>query len=250
MANKKLSQFNTVTEVDENYRIPAFKANQDNYDILPSNLGKSVSIWDSVTTSVTAYAGGGQANATAMTTKWTVVTTCATRNDSIKAPAALAGKHFFAINSGAQNCQIYPQTGENFNGKAANAAIDLPVNTYMEILCVSDGVWLYRPIISVYTAASTITAYAGGGQANATQLNSEYNKVTVVGTNGDSVKLRAAIKGLRMVVVNADAAQNMDVYPQTGDNFEGLAANTAKSIPFGEQKEFFCFADAEWTELI
>ena len=34
-----------------------------------------------------------------------------------------------------------------------------------------------------------ITAFAGGGQTNATQLTATYNEVTVVASAGDSVKL-------------------------------------------------------------
>jgi hypothetical protein len=167
----------------------------------------------------------------------------------VKVPAALEGMHMFVINQGAQLCKIYPASGENFTGKSANAAIDLPVNTYMEIFCDADGAWQYRPIISVYTVSTGVTAYAGGGQANATQLNNEYNKVTVVASNADSVKLRAATKGLRQVVTNSDSAQNCDVYPQTGDNFEGLAANASTSVAFGTTKEFFCFTDGEWSQI-
>lgn len=247
MANKKLSQFNPLTNLIANLKFALFVGNSDNYHATYDVVGKWVSIFQSVTTSITAYAGGGQANATSLTNKFNFVTTCATRGDSVKVPAALQGMHMFVINQGAQMCSIYPQTGENFNGKAANAAISLPVNTYMEVFCETDGVWQYRPIVSVYTVSAGVTAYAGGGQANATQLNNEINEVSVVATNADSVKLRAATKGLRQVVDNTDSTQYCNVYPQTGDNFNGLAANAAVSLYAGSRYEFICYTDGTWS---
>ena len=246
---KKLSVFNGVTAPNDTYKISLFTANVDNYYCNPSDLFKTNSLWCGVTNTVIAFAGGGQSSATSLTTEYSVITTCATRDDSVKLPTALIGKRFVVVNLGAQSCNIYTQTGENFLGLSANVAVPLAASSYIEFVSRVDGSYLYRQITGYYSKETTITAYAGGGQANAIQLISEYNKVTVVATAGDSVKLKAAKAGMRQVIVNADTAEAMDVFPQTGDNFEGLAVNVAVSLTFGASMEAFCFVDDEWTLL-
>jgi hypothetical protein len=94
--------------------------------------------------------------------------------------------------------------------------------------------------------ATGITAFAGGGQANATQLTVYDNNVTTVATAGDSVKLKAATAGARQKVWN-NGANVMDIFPQSGENIVGLAADTA--IPLGSGGAailFTCFVDGEW----
>src|SRR5579884_2683582 len=75
---------------------------------------------------------------------------------------------------------------------------------------------------SFVSGADNLTAHAGGGQANALTLTAVFNRVTTVGTAGDSVKLPAT-SGLQtgqcmeITVTNAAAANSMNVFPATGD---------------------------------
>lgn len=85
-----------------------------------------------------------------------------------------------------------------------------------------------------------ITAFAGGGQASATQLVYGLNRVTVVASNGDSVKLPAAVAGGLVMVTNADAAQSINLYPASGDAINNLAADAALSV--GAGKTVWCAA--------
>ena len=55
------------------------------------------------------------------------------------------------------------------------------------------------------SATDSIVAFAGGGQANATQLTAEINKVTTVANPGDSVMLPASAPGLTIIVINKGA---------------------------------------------
>lgn len=249
MSNKKLSQFNQITTLTNGtHKVPLFNAGVDNYWADIDDSGRAFSFWANTGTA-TAYAGGGQANATTVANKWTIISTCATDGDSMKMPAALANSHYMIVNLGANCVNLYPASGENFSGLGANVPIKIPVKTYMELLCTTTGVWYYRPIISVYTGEDSITAYAGGGQANATQLTVEFNNVKVVATNGDSVKLKYASKDLRMIVVNSDSAQSLNIFPKTGQNIAPLAVNLAVSCPAGQSMEFFCFTEGTWTIL-
>jgi hypothetical protein len=54
--------------------------------------------------------------------------------------------------------------------------------------------------------SDNIVANAGGGQANATQLTAELNKVTTVASPGDSVKLPASAPGLTIININKGGA--------------------------------------------
>ena len=90
-----------------------------------------------------------------------------------------------------------------------------------------------------------ITAFAGGGQASATQLSFGYNEVTVVATTGDSVKLQAAQADAQITVIN-EGANPMDVYPATGDTINDGAANAAISVAPGVTVVFVAIDATNW----
>ncbi len=69
------------------------------------------------------------------------------------------------------------------------------------------------------------TAFAGGGQASATQLSLGVNNVTVVATAGDSVKLPLAIQGEQVTVFNNGAA-SLQVFGSGTDTINGIAFGT------------------------
>lgn len=80
-----------------------------------------------------------------------------------------------------------------------------------------------------------LSAAGNNSQANAYQLIANYNRfTTVTAGSADSVKLPLAISdpnGL-YIVQNAGAA-SINLFPATGDNFLGLAANTKMTVPTG-----------------
>lgn len=81
----------------------------------------------------------------------------------------------------------------------------------------------------ITSAATGITAFAGGGQASATVLTKSINNVTTVATSGDSVKLPAAVGGMEVIVINNGAA-TLNVFPFLGDAIDALAANAAYGL--------------------
>jgi hypothetical protein len=68
-----------------------------------------------------------------------------------------------------------------------------------------------------------IVAFAGGGQANATQITGQTAKVTTVATAGDSVKLPPAAPGLDIMLINR-GANPMQVFGSGADVIDGQAA--------------------------
>ncbi len=92
-----------------------------------------------------------------------------------------------------------------------------------------------------------IVAFATGGQANAVQLVSEHNKIDTVATATDSVRMPDARAGLSIWVNNDAAVNSLDVFPNFGDNFKGLAADVETPTAAQGFIKLFCYVDGEWT---
>lgn len=73
-----------------------------------------------------------------------------------------------------------------------------------------------------------VTAFAGGGQTNATALDYGINTVTTVATAADSVKLPVAVAGATVFVRNV-AANATTVYGSGIDTINGVATATGVS---------------------
>lgn len=93
---------------------------------------------------------------------------------------------------------------------------------------------------------NAITAFAGGGQASAYQLTAGISRVTTVATAADSVKLHKAKAGLVVIVINAAAANSMNVFPSSGDAVNALAADAAFAIAANKHVMFACAVDGIW----
>lgn len=90
-----------------------------------------------------------------------------------------------------------------------------------------------------------LTAKAGGGQSGATALNLGINRVSTVGTAGDSLILPSYSGGLVLMVVNATAT-SMNVFPPVGGTVNALSANAAYAIAAGKTVVFFQASDGAW----
>lgn len=103
-----------------------------------------------------------------------------------------------------------------------------------------------------YASKDALTAFAGGGQANATQLLNGLNRVTVVATNDDSVQLPAAVAGTVVGLKNADAAQSIKVFGKNGrsDTINGTAGATGVDQAAGASALYICFVDGAWDRLL
>jgi hypothetical protein len=105
----------------------------------------------------------------------------------------------------------------------------------------------YGIVDGVNSVVTGITAFAGGGQASATQLvgTNSLQIVATVATAGDSVKLPASITAAYVVVANKGAA-TLAVFPTTGGTIDGGSANASVSIP-GNGSWIFYATDASNT---
>ncbi len=75
------------------------------------------------------------------------------------------------------------------------------------------------------TSVQSLTAFAGGGKASATQINAASVKLAVVATAADSVKLPPGAAGMEVFIANAGAA-SAQVFGSGTDTINGVATGT------------------------
>lgn len=246
---KRLGKFSIVPSVDDTYYEPLIVPGSANKRILPSNSAKSKSVWLDIGGGIIAYAGGGQSNATQLTRKTNIIETCTSRNDSVKLPSAVNGLEIYILNLGSEASAIYPSSGDNFVGYGDN--IPMYINPYgiVRVICETDGEWLDHTENANFRALNSITAYAGGGQANATQLIRQYNRITTCATNGDSVRLKAALNNEAQTVRN-DTNKYIDCFPKSGDSIGNRSTNGSIRIYPGQEVNFICYTAGVWIETV
>lgn len=95
-----------------------------------------------VTTGLTAYATGGQANATQLVAHINVVTTCATAGDSVKLPAAAAELPVICHNRGAEYLHLYPNTGDEIETEGVNNPIVINPFGTVHLVAIDATTWI------------------------------------------------------------------------------------------------------------
>ena len=105
--------------------------------------------------------------------------------------------------------------------------------------------------IQRYPTVNGLVALAGGGQPGATRLRTQaFSRVTTVATAADSVMAPQAINGSSFVVVNAAAANSMNMFPESGNNFNALAADAAFAVAANKTVLGFCVIDGTWNLVL
>lgn len=94
-----------------------------------------------VTTGITAFAGGGQGSAVALTRECCFVSTVASANDSVKLPTPAAGMRVVVHNDGANSLNVFPASGHTINALSANTAIAIASTASLEFWGRSATAW-------------------------------------------------------------------------------------------------------------
>ena len=98
---------------------------------------------------------------------------------------------------------------------------------------------------SLASTADNITAFAGGGQAKATQLAKQFNRLTTVATAGDSVKLPVSIAGMAISVHN-DGAKSAQVFGASPDTINNLPTATGVTLATTVTATYRCYTAGAW----
>lgn len=96
----------------------------------------------------------------------------------------------------------------------------------------------------IFASAVGVVAFAGGGQASATQLIKKFNSVDTVVTANDSVKLTPALIGKVQGVFN-NSANDLIVYPSSGEYIDATI-NNGFTITASDYVEFRAYASGKW----
>jgi hypothetical protein len=212
-------------------------------------------IFESALDTLTAT-GANQAGALPLTNQTNRITTVAA-GTGVSLPPAVAGLELTIINHGANPLQVYGVGTDTIDDVAAAAGVTQMQGSVCLYWCSSAGLWYteglgtgYAGSLQTFSYTDAITAFAGGGQGSAVLLKTMINRVTIVGSAGDSVKLPVAVGGLNITVVNAAAANSLNVFPSSGDQINALGANAAFALAANKTAEFFSTVALQWHSVL
>ena len=94
---------------------------------------------------ITAFAGGGQASATALTKTVNRVATVATAADSVKLPASAAGLVVLVVNGAANSMQVFGAGTDTINDVATGTGVAQAGGKAASYFCPVAGKW-YRTL--------------------------------------------------------------------------------------------------------
>jgi hypothetical protein len=103
--------------------------------------------------------------------------------------------------------------------------------------------------LTIHSPTAGITAYATGGQTNATLLTKNYNQISICNTSGDSVKLPVAVAGYKITVINSGVA-SCDVFPNTSDAIDSAGTNNAVALASGTNATYYAYNNSNWVTLV
>lgn len=179
--------------------------------------------------SITAFAGGGQTNATQITTQTNRITTVVTAGDSIKLPPSAPGLELTIVNHGGNPVQIFGTGTDTVNDSPTATGVSQLSNSTVIYFCVSSGAWYTDGIATGFSGGyqtlsyvNGLVAFAGGGQTGATLLSQMTNRISTVATLGDSVKLPPSASGMSLTVINT-GANTMNVFPSGTELVNGIS---------------------------
>jgi hypothetical protein len=95
------------------------------------------------------------------------------------------------------------------------------------------------------SATNAITASATQTQGGATALTTDINRITVVATADDAVKLPAATAGRQVTVINT-VNEQVGVFPASGDAINALGADTVSPLAALTTRTYTCAVAGTW----
>ncbi len=198
-------------------------------------------------TGITAYAGGGQTNAYALTTRVNNVTTVASAGDSIRLQAIPLGKVVWVMNNGANAMQVYGAGTNTINGIATATGISQAAGSLVAYVGITTTDWraetadaaLFTSLILQGATSGTTTLVASATAGSTTQTFPAVTG-TVASTSGTNLFIAdvkkcttqkdtittalADITGLTGQVLVAGATYRFRcVLPGTSDTTSGIS---------------------------
>lgn len=206
---------------------------------------------------ITAFAGGGQTNATQLSAEVNRITTVATAGDSVKLPVASPGLTIMVINKAAKPMQVFAATGETIDDVASATGVTQMQNSVVIYTSTVAGKWYanglgagYAGSFPTLSVTDAITASATQTQAAGTALTTVINRVVTVASAGNAVTLPLSQPGMVLTVINAHATNAVGVFPGVGDAINAIAANGVYSLAATKSADFYCAVAGTWHTIL
>lgn len=90
---------------------------------------------------ITAAVGSTQETGVELLYRAVEIEVCANAGDAVTMPYAKPGMCMSIVNHGAEAADVFPASGDAFNGVTADAAFALPADKPAIFYCVLTGVW-------------------------------------------------------------------------------------------------------------
>lgn len=214
---------------------------------------------------LTAHAGGGQANALPLLNEINRITTVATAGDSVVLPKSFAGATIIAINHGANPMQVFGLGTDTIDDSAAATGVSQMQNSVVIYICTTAGQWYTEGLATGYSSSgggnfqtfSTVDGLVASTtqtQLAATLITASQAGFATVANLNDSGRLPPAQVGMQIDVIN-HGAQSMQVFPSSqaqggavgGDKINSLAQNAAFTpITNTTPTIFYCLTAGQW----
>lgn len=104
-------------------------------------------------------------------------------------------------------------------------------------------------IATTLPTTTGITAYASGGQTNATQISASVNTVSTAAAANASVKLALCVAGRQQTVANL-GANSIQVFGTSPNTINGVATGTGVAQAIGKIATYICTGSGNWTRLL
>ena len=221
---------------------------------------------ESAADNITAFAGGGQANATQLGNELNKVTTVATAGDSVKLPPSMPGLTIVVTNKGANSMQVYGSGTDTIDDSPASTGVSQMRGSVVIYACHTAGAWYTEGLGTGYTSSGGgafqtfsyvdgLTASTTHTQLGATPILASQAGIAVCANANDAVVLPPAKAGMQIDIIN-HGAQTAAVYPAAqsqggatgGDQINGLGQNNPLTgvVTNTTPAIFYCLTDGQW----
>ena len=235
--------------------MPQFRVVPGSATSLASGLsaGLQPDTWflDPVLDGVTAFSGGGQASATQLAAQVNRINATVSTSapfDSVKLPSAVGGLEVVAINNTNNPIQVFGFGADTINGLAS---ITQPPNSVDIYIAAAAGAWHveagvgYSGQLFCELSQDNITARSGGGQASATQIVAQTNRLITVAASGDSIKLPPSAPGLEVLIIN-HSNNPAQVFGFGTDVIDDIASSAGVSQMVSSFVIYACASTGSW----
>lgn len=194
--------------------------------------GDSFEASDSLTTGITAFAGGGQDDGVVLESTFNNITSVATAGDSVVLPSAVAGLSVTVRNSSVNPAAVFPASGDAIEGLAANASVTLVGGETATFTAIDATTWKKEGVF-VVTSGGTIqhhtpVAINATASATADQIKSGYITSTSAATV--TLTLPTATAFGTLIGASAGTIFEFTVDNTAGANVVTVAVNTGITV--------------------